>query len=72
VEGQTSDGRIEGMTGQTGGWVKVKAVPLPKSERRYISYSFSTSALDGVSCQHHAPAVLYPRKRSSDTHWIGG
>jgi hypothetical protein len=32
-------------------------------ERRYMcsSYSFSTSALDGVSGQHHAPAALYPR-----------
>jgi hypothetical protein len=30
-------------------------------ERRYSSYSFTTSALDGVSGQHHAPAALYPR-----------
>jgi hypothetical protein len=30
-------------------------------ERRYSSYSFLTSALDGVSGQHHAPAALYPR-----------
>jgi hypothetical protein len=29
-------------------------------ERRYSSYSFTTSALDGVSGQHHAPAELYP------------
>jgi hypothetical protein len=27
-------------------------------ERRYNSYSFSTSALDGVSGQLHAPAAL--------------
>jgi hypothetical protein len=27
----------------------------------YSSYSFSTSALDGVSGQRHAPAALYPR-----------
>jgi hypothetical protein len=30
-------------------------------ERRYSSYSFTTSALDGVSGQRHAPAALYPR-----------
>jgi hypothetical protein len=30
-------------------------------EKRYSSYSFTTSALDGVSGQHHAPAALYPR-----------
>jgi hypothetical protein len=29
-------------------------------ERRYSSYSFSTSALDGVSGQRHAPAALLP------------
>jgi hypothetical protein len=27
----------------------------------YSFYSFLTSALDGVSGQHHAPAALYPR-----------
>jgi hypothetical protein len=30
-------------------------------ERRYSSYSFTTSALDGGSGQHHASAALYPR-----------
>jgi hypothetical protein len=45
---------------------KSKAVPLHAmealwGERRYSSYSFTTSALDGVSGQHHAPAALYPR-----------
>jgi hypothetical protein len=30
-------------------------------ERKYSSYSFTTSALDGVSGQHHAPAALYPQ-----------
>jgi hypothetical protein len=30
-------------------------------ERRYSSYSYLTSALDGVSGQRHAPAALYPR-----------
>jgi hypothetical protein len=29
-------------------------------ERRYSSYSYLTSALDGVSGQRHAPAALYP------------
>jgi hypothetical protein len=32
-------------------------------ERRYSSYSFSTSALDGVSGQRHAPAALYPQRK---------
>jgi hypothetical protein len=30
-------------------------------ERRYSSYTFTTSALEGVSGQRHAPAALYPR-----------
>jgi hypothetical protein len=30
-------------------------------ERKYSSYSFSTSALDGASGQRHAPAALYSR-----------
>jgi hypothetical protein len=42
-----------------------KSVPLrytgAKEERRCSSYSFLTSALDGVSGQRHAPAALYPR-----------
>jgi hypothetical protein len=29
-------------------------------EEVYSSYSFTTSAVDGVSGQHHAPAALYP------------
>jgi hypothetical protein len=41
------------------------AVPLrhagSKGERIYSSHSFLTSTLDGVSCQCHFPAVLYPR-----------
>jgi hypothetical protein len=32
-------------------------------ERRYNSYSVTTSSLDGVSGQRHAPAALYPRKK---------
>jgi hypothetical protein len=34
-------------------------------ERRYSSYSFLTSALDGVSGQRHAPAAIYPRGKDS-------
>jgi hypothetical protein len=41
--------------------------PAPRrrlgGERRYISYSLLTSALDGVSGQRHAPAALCPGKR---------
>jgi hypothetical protein len=40
--------------------------------RRYSSYSFLTSALDGVSGQHHAPVLFYPRERTPGTHWTGG
>jgi hypothetical protein len=47
--------------------VKVKAKAVPQhtyggagGERRYSSYSFTTSALDG-SGQRHAPSALYPR-----------
>jgi hypothetical protein len=25
----------------------------------------------GVSAQRHAPVALYPRERTSGTHWIG-
>jgi hypothetical protein len=39
---------------------------------RYSSCSFLTSTLDGVGGQRHASATLYPRKRSSSSHWIGG
>jgi hypothetical protein len=41
-------------------------------ERKYSSYSFSTSALDGVSGQLHAPAALFPGKRTPGTHCTGG
>jgi hypothetical protein len=34
-------------------------------ERRYSSYSFTTSALDGVSGQLHAPAALLPPGKGS-------
>jgi hypothetical protein len=43
-----------------------------KRERKYSSYSFLTSALDGVSGQRHAPAAIYSRERTPDTHWTGG
>jgi hypothetical protein len=32
-----------------------------QGERRYSSYSFTTSALDGVSGQRQVLAALYPR-----------
>jgi hypothetical protein len=41
-------------------------------ERRYSSYSFSTSALDGVSGQRHDPGALYPEERAPGTHCTGG
>jgi hypothetical protein len=40
-----------------------------KGERKYSSYSFLTSALNGVSGQYYAQAALYTRGR---THWNGG
>jgi hypothetical protein len=43
-----------------------------KGERQYSSYSFLTSALDGVSGQCHAPAALYPRQRTHGTPCTGG
>jgi hypothetical protein len=41
-------------------------------ERNYSSYSFFTSALDGVSGQRYAPAELYTRERTPGTHCTGG
>jgi hypothetical protein len=38
----------------------------------YNSYSFLTSALDGVIGQRHAPAALYSQERTPGTHWTGG
>jgi hypothetical protein len=44
-------------------------------ERRINSYSFSTSAIDGVSGQRHAPAALYPWGKESRyplyRSWVG-
>jgi hypothetical protein len=41
----------------------------------YSSYSFMTSALDGMSGQHHVPAALCPGERTPGTHctegWVG-
>jgi hypothetical protein len=41
-------------------------------EKNYSSYSFLTSALDGVRGQRHAPAALCPGGRSPVTHCTGG
>jgi hypothetical protein len=41
-------------------------------EGRYSSYSFTTSALDGVSGQRHSPAALYPVEMAIGTHYTGG
>jgi hypothetical protein len=38
----------------------------------YSSYSFCTSAVDGVSGQRHAPDVLCPRGKNPGTNWTGG
>jgi hypothetical protein len=43
-----------------------------REERKYSSYSFTTSALDGVSCQRHDLVALCPRERTSGTHCTGG
>jgi hypothetical protein len=43
-----------------------------KGERKYMSYSFFTLTLQGVSDQRHPPAALYTREWTSSTHWIGG
>jgi hypothetical protein len=58
-------------------WHKSKADPATchggvLGERRYSAYSFLASALDGVSGQRHAPAVLYPWERIHGTHWMRG
>jgi hypothetical protein len=37
----------------------------PGGKEVYSSYSFSTSSLDGVSGQHHAPATLLPPGKES-------
>jgi hypothetical protein len=40
--------------------------------RGYSSYSFLTSALDGIRGQRHAPAAFYPREWTTGIHWTGG
>jgi hypothetical protein len=42
-----------------------------KGDRRYSSYSFMTSSLDGVSGQRQAPASIYSRERTLGTHCTG-
>jgi hypothetical protein len=44
---------------------------IKEEEEVYSSYSFLTSALDGVSCQRHASAALYSRERIPGTHCTG-
>jgi hypothetical protein len=43
-----------------------------KGERKYSSYSFLTSSVDGVSGQSHALAAFYPLEITPVIHWIGG
>jgi hypothetical protein len=43
----------------------------PRVRRESSFYTFLILALDGVSGQRHAPAALYPRKRTPDAHRIG-
>jgi hypothetical protein len=55
-------------------WVKhYRYTPWRRlGERMYSSYSFMTSALDGLSGQRHAPAALYPGERTPGPHWTEG
>jgi hypothetical protein len=46
-----------------------------QGERIYSSYSFTSSAPDGLSGQRHAPAALYLRERTlvptvQDSAWV--
>jgi hypothetical protein len=55
--------------------IKSKAVPLHAMRRlgeRYSSYSFTSSALDGVSGQRNVPTALYPGKGTPGIHCTGG
>jgi hypothetical protein len=47
-------------------------VPWRRLGERYSSYSFLTSALDGVSGQSHAPSALYLRRKDPWYPWVGG
>jgi hypothetical protein len=52
---------------------RAKTVPLsPSGEKRYSSYSFLTSALDGVSGQRHPRPRFTPGERTPSTHCTGG
>jgi hypothetical protein len=51
---------------------KGKAVPQHTylgagGERMCSSYSFTTSELDGMSGQRHAPAAFYPQEKDTGT-----
>jgi hypothetical protein len=41
-------------------------------EKRYSSYSLTTSALDGVSGQRHVPVAVYLRGKDPGANWTGG
>jgi hypothetical protein len=43
-----------------------------REKEQYSSYSFVTSALDGVSGQRHAQATFTPGERTAGTHCTGG
>jgi hypothetical protein len=43
-----------------------------RGERMHSSYSFTSSALNGLSGQRHAPAALYSRRRSPSIYCTGG
>jgi hypothetical protein len=57
-------------------WLKLKLSHYTPQRRlgegRCSSYSFWTSALDGVSGQRHAPAALCPGERTPGTHCTEG
>jgi hypothetical protein len=45
---------------------------IVKASRRYSSYSFSTSALDGGEWSASRPGRALPRERIPGTHCTGG
>jgi hypothetical protein len=72
VEGEHNKFQSFNKVSHVAGWPKLesykkgKAIPQhiyggAGGERMYSSYSFMTSALDEMSGQRHAPAMLYPR-----------
>jgi hypothetical protein len=50
-------------------WIKVKLFPCrhtgAKRVRKYNSYLFLISALDGASGQHHVPAALFSQEKEA-------